>query len=275
MTNYHAPIDGDRPKRARTKPLVRHILPSDSHDFVTRIFQLGIVSMHFESYEDLARHADCKYAFDVNQDMTAMSRRVESLNMAGDLLWPEVLPTRMQGVPISAYQWLIVASDVFLMRYVSVVDCALILANAIFECGLERRRCSVENLRQTGASPDVCNRLAHLLDQQGELRSERNARFHHGRERVFTDDNQTFQTAAILLHRMGGVGGNDRFGRKIDVERFLKQGLVELQREFNAATRVLVRELDRLYDDFSDEFEMRFAPRIRASTHGLRVSRKS
>jgi hypothetical protein len=48
--------------------------------------------MHFETYEDLARHEDCKYVFEVNCEVSSLVRRVESLNLVGGLLWPKPLP---------------------------------------------------------------------------------------------------------------------------------------------------------------------------------------
>ena len=275
MTEYFAAIEGRKAPRVRTKFLARYVIPSDEHEFVTRLFELGIVALHFESYDELAKHSDCKYAFDTSQYTSTMARRVESLNMVGDLLWPEILPTRMLGLPVSAYQWLTVASDVFLMRFVSVVDCALILINEVFECGLDEKKCSRENLRKVGVPAGVLQILDDLQGDQGELRTERNSRFHHGYERRFTCDDTTFRTASLLLHRGGAVGGHDAYGREIDVERFLKEGLVELQRDFNQSTKRMVKQLHRLYDHLWDEFETRFAPRIRVSTHGMRVTRQA
>jgi hypothetical protein len=115
--------------------------------------------------------------------------------------------------------------------------------------------------------------LTELVQDQGKLRSERNARVHHGVERAFTQDDLAFKTAAIFEHRLNGMTGKDRFGRRINLERMLKEGLVELQREFNRSTRILVRQLDRLYDELWREFEARFEPRIRAASHGLNANR--
>jgi hypothetical protein len=230
--------------------------------------------MHFETYEELARHSDCKYAFDLNIEVTSLVRRVESLNLTGHLLWPEPLPRDFGKFPISRYEWLTVATDVFLMRYVSVVDCAILLVNSVFELGLNPKQCSIGNLRKKGAPEKAIRLLEEMLKDQGNLRQERNARFHHGTERGFTDDDETFRMTALMEHRWGGVAGNDRFGRKIRMERIFKEGLVEIQREFNGVTRRLVRQLNRLYDLLWFEFEARFGPRIQNSTHGLRVSRK-
>jgi Cthe_2314-like HEPN len=258
------------PKRQRSAFLVRHVLPSDTHTFVGRIFDLSIVGMHFDTYEELARHPDCKYAFDVNGEVSSLVRRVESLNLAGDLLWPSPLPQDFKNFPLSRYEWLTLAADVFLMRYVSVVDCALLVVNAVFELGLDPKRCSIENLRRRSVLDLVIALLQQMLDDQGDLRKERNARVHHGVERGFTDDDISFRTGSMIEHTWGGVGGEDRFGRKLNVERMFKQGLVELQQEFNAATRRLVRQLDLLYDQLLPAFEERFGPRIRSATHGLR-----
>lgn len=256
-------------KRPRVEPLVRHIIASDNHRFVGRIFDLRIVSLHFESYQELALYADCKYAFDVSCSLTNLTRRVESLNLVGDLLWPKRIPKDFLDFPVSRYQWLTIAADVFLMRFVSVVDCVLILANDVFETGLDLQKCSIDQLRKAGLPSITLSILEDMRKDQGDLRLERNARFHHGAERAFTDDCTTFRIAALGEWRGQYVVGRDQHGRRINVERSFKEGLVELQREFNVSTRKLVRHLEAFYDQLDFEFESRFGPRMRAAIHGL------
>jgi hypothetical protein len=264
-------MSSDPPEARKEKftSLTRHVLPSDDHEFVGRVSDLGIVQYHFETYEELAKYADCKYAFDVGGEVSSLSRRVESLNLAGDLLWPAPLPIDFKSFPISRYEWLTVAADVFLMRYVSVVDCAMLLANEVYEAGLQPKQCTIRNLVRQGVAADVIQTLRDMLDEQGALRAERNARFHHGVERGFTDDDQTFRYAALMEHRIGGAKGRDQKGREIDLDRMFAEGLVELQHIFNEATTRLIDSLNRLYDLLGSEFEKRFGPRIRAATHGL------
>jgi hypothetical protein len=264
-----------KPKRARSKFLVRYVLPSDTNDFIGRIYDLSIVALHFDSYEALAAHPDCKYAIDVNDALTRLVSRVESLNLAGSMLWPKLIPNDFRAFPLSRFEWLTVAADVFLMRYISVVDCALLLVNELLELGLDRHECTLRNLRKKGLPSKVNQILTNMLRDQGSLRTERNARVHHGEERPFTQDDTTFRMASIFEHRAHGIDGEDCFGRRIDLERMLKEGLVDLQREFNRSTRILVRQLDRLYDELWDEFEKRFEPRIRAATHGLNVQSRN
>jgi hypothetical protein len=187
--------------------------------------------------------------------------------MAGDLLWMDPLPTKFKEFPVSRYGWLTVAADVFLMRYISVVDCAIIVTNTVFDARLELRKCSIENLRKKKVSESVLDILEVMIDGQGPLRGERNARFHHGAERAFTDDDTTFRIAAQFEHWGSGLKGTDQFGRKINVERSFKEGLVSLQRDFNNSTRQLIGHLNQLYDELWPEFEGRFGPLIRNSTH--------
>jgi hypothetical protein len=263
----------DKPKRTRSRFLVRYVLPSDTHGFVGRIYDLSIVALHFDSYEELAVYPDCKYTIDVNEVLTSLVTRVESLNLAGNMLWPAPLPLDFRAFPVSRHEWLTVTADVFLMRYISVVDCALLLVSEVFEFGLDRHACTLGNLRKKGLSSKIDQLLTDMVRDQGSLRAERNARVHHGQERAFTQDDTTFKIAAIFEHRLNRMTGEDRFGRKINLERMLKEGLVALQREFNRSTRVLVRHLDRLYDELWHEFEARFGPKIRAATHGLNANR--
>lgn len=254
-------------KAPRTRFLKRYILPSDNHGFIGRLYDLSIVAYHFDSYKALSEHSDCKYAFDTNEYVSLLARRVESLNLAGNMLWPDPFPTAI-SLPISLHEWLTASADVFLTRYISVVDCALQLVNAVHETGLASIDCKMKKLKQAGVSASVIDHLGTMLDEQARLRAERNARIHEGKERDFTIDDQTFAIAA-RFERFNGMKGTDRNGRRINVNRSFREGLVGLQREFNISTRVLVRQLDDLYDELWQEFEVRFGPRIAAATHGL------
>ncbi len=71
------------------------------------------------------------------------------------------------------------------------------------------------------------------------------------------------------------MAGNDQFGRPIDLDNFLKEGLVELQREFNQSTRLLIRYLDQVYDELGHEFEAKFVSLFRSAKHSFGVRRKS
>lgn len=254
--------------KASTRSLKRHFVASDHHPFVGRIFDLSIVALHFDSYEELARHADCKYAFDVNEELTFFVRRIESLNLAGSTLWPDPLPKDFSHFPVSRHEWLTIAGDVFLMRYISVVDCALLLVNEVYETSLDRGNCTTRRLSQSGAPEAVLSIIESMRVGQGDLRRERNARVHHGIERNFSSDYATLQIAASFERNRRGLKGHDQHGRRINVEGLFKEGLVELQREFNTSTRRLVGQLDRLYDALEYEFEARFAPRFRDGPFG-------
>ncbi|WP_224516525.1 hypothetical protein [Mesorhizobium sp. CA8] len=94
---------------------------------------------------------------------------------------------------------------------------------------------------------------------------------HQGLERGFTQDDATFRMAALFEHRYGGIKGQDQFGRRINVARFFREALVEVQRDFNRATQRLVRLLNSLYNQLWEQFEARFVPLIRAATHGFNV----
>jgi hypothetical protein len=250
--------------RKRTRFLVRHIVPSDSHEFIGRIYDLSIVAMSFDTYADLARYPDCKYAIDTNTWVSSLALRVESLNLAGKMLWPDTFPHSFQNLPITSYEWLTITTDVFLIRYASVLDCALLLINQVFRLGLRPRDCTFRNVRERQIPRELVNQLLTMLNDQEALRVERNERIHHGSERSFTDDDMTFKMASLL-----GVVGHDRFGRKINVDRSFREGLVGLQREFNSSTRRLKHQLDQLYDLLWVEFEDHFGPLIANATHGL------
>lgn len=268
------PLPGEevsRLPRARAAPLKRHIVSSDEHSFVGRIFDLSIVAYHFDSSDELAKHPDCKYAMDINHWVTTLTQRVESLNLVGRLLWPKHLPGNFREFPVSRHEWLTIAADVFLMRYISVVDCALQLVNAVHEIGLPPHRCDMRNLGPK-ISPALCDLIADMIDDQGALRNERNARVHHGAERGFTDDSLSFCMGSLFEHRQGGVTGTDRFGRVLNIDRMFREALVELQREFNRDTRRMEKQLDKLYASLEVTFEDRFGPRVRAATHGLNAA---
>lgn len=72
-------------KRPRTKHLKRYILTLDNHEFVGRVYDLEIVVYHFNSYEDLAKHDDCKYAY---PNQTIVQIRAHSMCYLSVRFWP-------------------------------------------------------------------------------------------------------------------------------------------------------------------------------------------
>lgn len=264
-------VDGDeqKPKRARTRFLKRFIMSSDRHSFISRVYDLSIVGMNFDSYAGLAQYPDCKYVIDTNYWLTGLARRVESLNMVGNMLWLDPVPKNFRNLALTRYEWLTVTTDVFLTRYISVIDCALLLVNEVYRFGLEPKKCTLQSLKKRELPSAVADHLKLMIDEQEVLRNERNSRIHHGEEREFTDDDQTFKTASLYNDKFHGMKGTDRYGRRINVDRSFKEGLVSIQRDFNRSTRLLKKQLDNLYDLLWDEFEDRFGPLIAAATHGL------
>jgi hypothetical protein len=217
--------------------------------------------MHFDTYEELSKYDDCKYAFEVNRSVSMLTSRIESLNTVGGMLWPEAVPDNFKGFPLSRYEWLTVSADVFLARYISVVDCALILINDVFESGLSPQECSAANLKRRGVKLAVLDLVKEMIRDQGALRHERNRRFHHGVERGFSSHDQMFRIASLFEHRFGG--SVDMKGLSLPVQRLFHEGIVELQREFNSVMRKVVKQLSRLYDLLRPEFEGRFLPKFR------------
>lgn len=263
-----------KPKRRHTRFLARHIVSSDSHGFIGRLYDLGIVSLNFETYEELCQFPDCKYAVDSLQWAENLAYRVESLNLAGDLLWPKPMPKSFKEMPVSRYQWLTIAADIFLMRYVSVVHCALLLVNQIYQLDIRPRSCTVQKVSKAAISAELADHIRYIFEQQESLRTERNSRIHHGFERAFTDDDRTFKMASLFNDKLNGMVGADMYGRKIDVDLSFREGLVRLQRDFNRHVREIEQQLDRLYDLLWDVFEERFGPLIAAATHGMNATAK-
>ncbi len=256
-----------------TRFLKQYVLASDDHAFVGRIYDLSIVAMHFNSYEDLAKHADCKYACDVDYALSMLTCRIESLNMVGGMLWPTSMPKNFNEFPVSRYEWLTISADVFLTRYISVVDCAIILVNEILECGLSIEACTLTNLKKKSVPQAILHHLGVMIEDQGHLRKERNGRVHHGAERGFSSDDQMFRIGALFEHRFNGAPATN--GRPLPSGRFFREGLVELQREFNGVMRTVVKQLDSLYDMLHPEFESRFSPKFRTGPFARRGEAQS
>jgi len=258
-----------KPKRRQTRFSKRYVVASDIHPFVGRLYDLGIVSLNFDSYDELLQFPDIKYVIDTLVSFKALTTRVESLNLAGNLLWPDPMPVDFKKLPMTRYEWLIIAADVFIVRFVSVFDCALLLINQVLQFGLEERNCIYRNLTKKGLPSDLDDQLRAMLDEQSSIRAERNSRIHHGLERAFTDDDVTFKLASLFNDHFHGMNGTDYYGRPINVEISFREGLVWLQKDFNRHTKILQSQLDTVYDLLLDEFEDRFGPLVAAATHGL------
>ena len=249
-----------KPKARRPR---RYIVLSDNHGFVGRIFDLSIVGMYFDDYEEVAKYPDAQYVWAVNERTSLLTQRVESLNHVGDLLWPKT-PTAIATLPMSAYEFCNFIQDAFLMRTVSILDCCCLLAVDVLELDIQPRQANIERIRRISGNHACCDRLQAISDLQLDLRTERNVRFHRGEEEPLTDDDTTFKTVALFTYRGQGMAGTDRFGRKIDLKRFYNVAIDRLRNKFRTNARNLHVVLDDFYDTLSHEFERRFRPKFRA-----------
>lgn len=254
--------------------LKRHIVCSSDHELVRRLQELSIVQYNFSSFDEMEQFPDCKYVFDVDGALYSLDRRIESLNIVGDMLWlkPEVM--REWQAPISRFAWLNIAADTFLMRYVSLLDCMLLVTNEVFETLLAPQNCSLKNLKKAGIPNSLLTALQSMGSTQDELRVERNIRFHRGEERQLSSDDSTFKMAAIFEHRGQQISGTDENGHVISVNRYFKEGLVALQREFNSATKKTDSDLSKVYEYLSEEFEARFRPKFRDPSLSFNAARE-
>lgn len=242
----------------------RRLIVPDAHQFVGRVYDLSVVSLHFDTWEEIAEHPDVEYALRVNDALTNMVQRVESLNQVGDMIWLGEIPSNLAEFPVDVHVWLTASWDAFLIRYISVVDCALILANQVFEAGVPTRSCNLKILKKKNLPESVLSELGLMLDSQTSLRAERNARTHHGVERTFTSDDTSFRFAAMMAKSGRSVGGEDCTGEKPDAVRYFREALSRLQIEQNEALSSLEGRLERLFSALEPEFEERFVPRFRA-----------
>jgi len=261
--------------RPSTRFLKRYLISSDDHEFIGRIYDLSIVELNFETYEELIKYPDCKYVFHINYWLHQMVRRVESLNMAGDLLWLDSAYIENFNLPVTQYQWLTIAADIFLMRFISIADSALLLTNEVFETDIKPQKCTIQNLQKSGVPKSIIDGLKQLQDDHLDLRQERNIRFHRGIERELSSDDQTFRMASMFEKGGQPVKGQDQHNRRISTKRYLKEGLVRLQRDFNVSNRKLSKGLDHLYDLPFDEFEKRFSPKFNDPQTGFGAKERS
>jgi len=235
----------------------RYVLSSDSSAFVGRVYDLSIVGMHFETYEEASKYPDAKYALDVNERTTLLVGRVESLNHVGDLLWPEQ-PLTPSLLPVSAHEYCNLIQDVFLMRIISVLDCCSILLATVLELNLHPKHARLDKIRKLSPGNPCVAALEDIWHQQEDLRAERNTRIHWGEEREFTDDDLTFKMAALWSHRGSALSGQDRHGREIDVERYLQAAIRKLRLDFIENSTALIAALEDFYRPLKIEFEARF-----------------
>lgn len=240
-----------------TRGLRRYILPSDESKFVGRVYDLSIVGLHFESYRQASKFVDAKYVLDVNLRTSLLTRRVESLNHVGDLLWPKK-PVPLTSLPMSAYEFCNLIQDSFLMRIISVLDCCSILLASVLELGIDPRKTNIASIAKLAPKNRCIRPLEDLSNLQNILRTERNVRFHRAEEEEFTEDDETFRMAALWAHRGRPLEGKDHQGREIDVSRSYSAAISHLRSKFNSNTRTLIRALDKFYKPLEGEFEQRF-----------------
>lgn len=243
----------------------KYIVSSDEHEFIGYAkHQGGMVGLGFESIKEIEKFPDCLYAFNVDGWLGLLTRRVESLNHIGDMLWLDNSAKTSNMFPVSRYEWCNVIADVFLMRFVSISDSCLLLANEVVECGFEPKKTNLKNLKKVMGNQAAYEALENIHQLQEGHRLERNHRFHRAIERSFTDDDQTFKTAAIFEFRGNGIKGTDRLGREIDLGRFFEDAMTALRNDFNCNCRALIEGLDHLYDELDREYSQRFSQKFRS-----------
>ena len=203
----------------------RFIVSSDNHEFIGRIYDLSIVGMYFDGYEEADNYPDAKYVLDVNERTSLLTRRVELLNHVADLLWSKA-PVKIEALPTSAYEFCNLIQDAFLMRTISILDCCCLLAVEVLELNIRPREASIKNIERLSRNHPICGKLQELSDFQLDLRTERNIRFHRGEEVALTDDDIAFKMAALFTHRGQGMTGTDRHGRKINLKKSYAEAIV-------------------------------------------------
>lgn len=243
--------------------LARLVISSDTHAFIGRVFDLSIVGMHFESYEQVSEYPDAKYVLEVNDRTSLLVRRVESLNPVGELLWPKE-PIGIEELPMSAYEFCNFIQDAFLMRAISILDCCCLLAVEVLELGIPPRQANMDRIQREFGDHPCCEKLQKIASIQAELRTERNLRFHRAEEEPLTDDDETFKTVALFSRHGPGMTGTDRLGREIDLKRFFDEAIAGLRNKFDVNVRNLLVVLDDFYDVLLGEFNGRFRSKYRA-----------
>lgn len=84
--------------------------------------------------------------------------------------------SKAESLPITLHEWLTAAVDVFLTRFIPVVDCSLQLVNAVFQTDLPPPDCKIRKRKQAGVPTAVIDHLGLMLDEQAKLRKERRSR---------------------------------------------------------------------------------------------------
>jgi hypothetical protein len=219
--------------------------------------------MWFDTYEELSKFPDIRYAFHINHRTTLLVTRVESLNRVGNMLWPS-RQDQFLKLPMSQYDWLNVIMDIFLMRLISVADCCLLLSNEVLELGLKPRQCKLPNLEKAGAPKSVVMSLRTILDVQGDLRDERNLRVHEGDGYAFTADDAIFRSLAQMKYMCDTKYASGPDGERIYLEDLYRHARSELRKKFNSGCRQLLKALPKFYSELYAEFEPRFSAKYRS-----------
>lgn len=244
-----------------------YVIRSDTHPFIGRIFDLSIASLWFEKAEEVKRFPDILFALMVNERLSLLVDRVESLNHAGDLLWPRRHKEVTTALPLSRYQWLQFIVDVFLMRIVSVTDCCLVLANEALELGKKPQECRLAQLESAGAARDVVDPLRRLVDAQADLRAERNLRVHEGVGMSLGRDDVMLRHLSMFEHLTGTSVATDVDGSQVHVAELYSEARDEIRGRFRRECIELSRRLNAFYSALHPHFEARFQEKYRSHPH--------
>jgi len=240
----------------------RLTISSDDHKLIGRIYDLSIAGLHFDDYADAEKYPDVIYALTVNNRASLLTKRIESLNHVGDILWPR-RRIRPKLLPMSAYEYCNFIQDVLLMRTISILDCCCLLTVAILELDIIPRQTTIDRIRNASNSHPSSDKLKAISDLQFEFRTERNMRFHRAEEEPLTDDDVTFKIAALYAFQGQGITGNDRHDRNIDLTKSYDEAIDNIRNKFRNNIKLLKRPINELYDCLIGEFNTRFSTKFR------------
>lgn len=218
----------------------------------------------------------CAYAWLVATEHRALDDALISLRIVQKLFSIETLPLKTRvGGSIGREEWLRLSIDVGLFRFASIRDQAQNLVAVLYELDLPSRNRSLDKIRRQGVPRETVDLLESIGSVGRDLRIERNARAHDGRQRPLGHD-PFFKIFSIDEASRGELATQP----KIETMGWAEDELVTLEHgsdydfiadyeelvegladDFLPECRVLATRVRELVDLLATEFEERYVSR--------------
>ena len=243
---------------ARTESFELKLDDLCEHPFLCRMMDLGIVSLHFGSREEVEPYSDAFYVLSVESRTSLLGGRFRSIQRAIRLL---ANPSSIEEFPFSPKTILEISEDALAARIVSISDLLLIIVREVFEIQIDDKDTSFGKLRRLLPS-SIIPHLGRLADPNRDFRVNRNQRFHSGIEVDFDEFDSGFDLGSLWKERGETMKIMGHDNKEISLDTLYQERRKTLLERAERELSQMIVDVEATLTLLQEVFEVRFATKI-------------